>query len=105
MAKHTLKDLEAFGLNPIDMQDIINEIHRVCQYGAQTYGRCDWLTTTTPQYNLNAVERHIEEALAGTTQDVDTDEHPLAHALTRLIFARILLMSGYVIPQWDEVKK
>ena len=92
MASHTLQDLEVFGISSANMHEIINETYRVCQYGAHKYGYKSWHTATSPASNLLAVNRHIFQPFEGCITDEDTQEHPLAHAMTRLLFARTLLL-------------
>ena len=83
----TLQDLEKYGFDVETMSQIIEQMVTVLDYGASTYGFKNWQLTTSMPDNCKAAKRHIYQSLNGIEHDIDTECHPLYHALCRVLFA------------------
>ena len=83
----TLQDLEKYGFDVEAISQIIEQMTIVLDYGAQTYGLKNWQLTSSMPSNCKAAKRHICQSLDGIEHDIDTECHPLYHALCRILFA------------------
>ena len=82
-----LQDFEKYGFDAETMQRVLQQLAIVLDYGASTYGFKDWQLTSSMPDNCKAAKRHICQSLDGIEHDIDTECHPLYHALCRILFA------------------
>lgn len=63
----------------------LREVAEALTYGSKKYTRYNWVNVESIRY-LAAAYRHLESFRAGNKNDIESNIHHLAHAVTNLLF-------------------